>query len=247
MLTFALNREKITSLPGGKDLIVDGLFLNQPIKSFYNYKYLGIWQESERDEAAKYNCVPGDIKLQTDGSFDASGKHAYSATTDRFVLGSAVPDWIAGLQNSFQFYGFDLNFFIMARWGQMIQNDLITRYNPLLNTANSPSGVDYWTPENPTPITKAWYHSSTSGYIGFGSLRFVDGSFVKIKNATLGYTLPSKWMNKAKIEKLRFYATAHNPFIYVHSPYMKDQDPERGGSDNFPLTRQFVFGMNLTF
>jgi hypothetical protein len=70
---------------------------------------------------------------------------------------------------------------------------------------------------------------------------------VKIKNATLGYTLPSKWMSKAKIEKLRIYATAHNPFIYVHSPYMKAQDPERGGSDNFPLTRQFVFGMNLTF
>ncbi|MFA4870036.1 MAG: TonB-dependent receptor [Pedobacter sp.] len=246
--TFAANKEQITSLPGGKDLVSGNYFYGQPLKTYFNYKYLGIWQENEAAEAAKYNSVPGDIKLQTDGIFNGDGKHPYGPN-DRVVLGSEVPDWTAGLQNNIKYKNFDASLMLTARWGQMISSNLITRYNPINGTtANSPDDVDYWTPENPGAyLPRPGIHSSTGGYIGFDALKFVDGSFFKIRNITLGYTLQEGILKKMSMKKLRFYATANNPFIFTKSDLLKYQDPESNGSDNFPLTKQFVLGLNVTF
>lgn len=247
-LTFSTNKEKITALPGGKDLVSSELFYGQPLSAHFNYKYLGIWQENEAAEAAKYNSVPGDIKLQTDGTFNSEGKHPYGAN-DRVILGSEVPDWAAGLQNNFKYKNFDASLMLTARWGQMISSNLITRYNPINGTtANSPDDIDYWTPENPGAyLPRPGIHSSTSQYIGFDALKFVDGSFFKIRNITLGYTLKEGILKKLSMQKLRFYATANNPFIFTKSDLLRYQDPESNGSDNFPLTKQFVLGLNVTF
>lgn len=247
-LTFATNKEKITSLPGGKDLISNNFFYGQPLSAFFNYKYLGIWQENEAAEAAKFNAVPGDIKLQTDGTFNNDGKHPYGAN-DRVILGSQVPDWTAGLQNNFRYKNFDASLMLTARWGQMISSNLITRYNPISGTtANSPDDINYWTPENPGGyLPRPGIHANTAGYIGFDALKYVDGSFFKIRNITLGYTLPESILKRVSLQKLRLYATANNPFIFTKSDLLKYQDPESNGSDNFPLTKQFVLGLNVTF
>jgi TonB-linked SusC/RagA family outer membrane protein len=245
--TFATNKEKIVSLPGNKDLISSSLFMNQPINTFFDYKYLGIWQENEAAEAAKYNSVPGDIKLATNGTFDANGKHAYGAN-DKMILGSGVPDWTGGLQNNFKYKNFDASIFITARWGQMIKSEMITRYNPTTSLTNSQDDIDYWTPENPGAyLPRPGIHPTTSGYIGFDALKYVDGSYFKIRNITLGYSLPQNLISKLSMQKVRFYGTAGNPFIFTKSKYLKYQDPESNGSDNFPLTKQFVFGLNVTF
>ena len=247
VFTFARNKEKIVSLPGEQNLISDGLFMNQPINSFFDYKYLGIWQENEAAEATKYNSRPGDIKLATDGTFKTDGTHAYGAN-DKVLLGSAVPDWTGGIQNNFKYKGFDASVLFTARWGQMLASDLITRYDPRVGTGNSPDDIDYWTPENPGAyLPRPGIHSSTSGYIGFDALKYVDGSYVKVRNITLGYSLAQHLSKKIGMQKLRFYATAGNPFIFAKSSQLKYQDPERNGSDNFPLTKQFVFGLNVTF
>lgn len=79
------------------------------------------------------------------------------------------------------------------------------------------------------------------------ALRVRDGSFIKVKNITLGYTFPVNISRKALMEKCRIYATAYNPFIYVKDKQLKGTDPETNGSDAFPTFRQFVFGVNLTF
>lgn len=246
-LTFAANKEKIVSLPGNKNLIASGLFLGQPIETFYDYKYLGIWQESEAAEAAKYNSKPGGLKLATDGTFNQAGVHAYGAN-DKQILGSAVPDWTAGLQNNFVYKNFDASIFLTARWGQMIASNLITRYDPTTGVGNSPDDSDYWTPENPGAyLPRPGLYSTTSGYVGFDALRYVDGSYIKVRNITLGYTLPQQLSKKVAMQRFRVYATANNPFIFTKSNLLKYQDPESNGSDNFPLTKQFVFGLNVTF
>jgi len=246
-LTFATNKEKIVSLPGNKDLISDGLFMNQPIVTYFDYKYLGIWQENEAGEAAKYNSQPGDIKLATNGLFNSDGKHTYGAN-DKTVLGSAVPDWTAGLQNNFKYKNFDASILVTARWGQMLRNNMITRYDPTTGVGNSPDDIDYWTPENPGAyLPRPGIHSSAAGYLGFDALKYVDGSYLKIRNITVGYTLPKSILSKFSMQKLRFYATAGNPFIFTKSDQLKYQDPEANGTDNFPLTKQFVFGLNVTF
>ncbi len=245
--TFARNKERIVSLPGNKDLISTNLFLNHPIETFYDYKYLGIWQENQADEALKYNSVPGDIRLATDGSVDEEGKHAYGIN-DKMVLGSAVPDWTGGIQNNFTYKNFDASLFLTARWGQMISSNLITRYDPTTAEGNSPDDIDYWTPENPGGyLPRPGLHSSRSGYIGFDALKYVDGSYFKIRNITLGYSLPQQIIQRIGMQKLRVYLTANNPFIFTKSEHLKYQDPEANGRDNFPLTKQFVAGLSVIF
>ncbi|MEG1587400.1 MAG: SusC/RagA family TonB-linked outer membrane protein, partial [Bacteroidales bacterium] len=255
VLTFTANKEKIEKLPDG-DLISESLFLGKPSRAFYDYKYLGIWKENEAETAALYGCVPGDIKLATNpvitkdengNEVSDNGVHKYS-DKDKMFLGAKTPDWYLGFQNNFTFYDFDASIFMMLRVGQTLKSDLITRYNPTTSTVNSPSGIDYYTPENQNAyLPRPGIHGSMSEYYGFGSLAYRDGSFLKIKNITLGYTLPKKVLNAIKMEKIRFYATAYNPLIWAFDSELKGQDPERNGSDNFPLTKEFVFGVNITF
>jgi TonB-linked SusC/RagA family outer membrane protein len=245
-ISFTHNKEKIVSLPDG-DIQSEHLFKGYPINTFYNYKYLGIWSTDEATEAALYGAQPGFVKvatneiIATDGTSDG-GKHIYSPT-DRQILGSSNPKWILGFTNTFTYKGFDLGFFSMIRWGQMIQSDLTGWYDATTSN-NQPAGSDYWTPEHQSAYFPRPGISST---LGIESLKYLDGSFVKIKNITLGYTLPQKVLKSIYMEKVRFYATAYNPIIFTKEKALKGTDPETNGSDNFPLFRTYVFGINIAF
>lgn len=255
-LTFFSNREKITGLIDGQNILkgeVESLLLGRPINSFYTFDKQGIWQTSEADEAVKYRAVsatgntfkPGDIKVR-----DLNGDFIINAENDQMYVGSAVPKWIAGVQNNFYYKGFDLGVFAMVRYGQTLDSEFLGGYNPS-GEGNGIATLDYWTPENPTndfprPLKGASLSSNT-GYTGYQALRFVDGSFFKIRTATLGYTLPADLLEKLSISKVRFYVTGTNLWIKAKSHLLKNYDPERGGAANSPLSRQLVFGVNVDF
>lgn len=250
-LTATWSKEKIKSLPDG-DLIAESLFEGYPIKSIYSWKYAGIWGTNDDAELMKtLNVEPGFIKIETVEKFDEDGNngdggiHPYS-NDDRQILGHENPNWILGLNNQFTYRDFDLNVYMMGRFGQTIQSNLLGYYNASNSIlTNQLAGVDYWTEDN----QDAYYPRPGSGSrqsTVLPSLRIADGSFVKIKNITLGYTLPRKLTQKAMIERLRVYFTAYNPWIIVNDRRLKGTDPETGGSDAFPTYKQFVFGLNLT-
>lgn len=163
--------------------------------------------------------------------------------SDQQILGSATPDWTLGLHNTFEFYNFDLSFMITMRWGQMVNGELLGYFD---NT-NIPDCYDYWTPSNPTNAYPRPHlgHSQTDAQME--SLRYTDGSFLKIKNITLGYTFPKKWIEKINMSRLRVYATITNPFIWCKSDMLKGMDPENNASDSFPLYKTIVFGINASF
>ena len=266
-LTATWSKEKIKSLPDG-DVIGSSLFEGYPIQSIYGYKYAGLWKTGDdADLMNKFGVEPGFIKIETNEGFvpakDANGNemkdengqtimesdggiHTYGEA-DRQILGHKNPNWILGLNNNFQYKDFDLSIFIMGRFGQTIQSDLLGYYTAGTSTTlNQIAGIDYWTENN----QDAYYPRPGTGdkqSTVYSSLRVVDGSFAKIKNITLGYTLPRKITQKALIERLRVYATAYNPWIIVNDSKLKGTDPETGGSDAFPTYKQFVFGVNLTF
>jgi TonB-dependent starch-binding outer membrane protein SusC len=128
--------------------------------------------------------------------------------------------------------------------------------------------VDYWTPEN----TDAKYPKP--GGIASGdnpkygtTLGYFDASYVKLRSITLGYDFKQEWMRTVGLEKLRLYATVTNPIV-LYSPYHKEtgMDPETNSyanenaavtdtyksrlltiGTNSPSTRNFLFGMNITF
>lgn len=110
-----------------------------------------------------------------------------------------------------------------------------------------PVYFNYWTPENPSNDFPVMDYLSSNSSAGFTGLTYVDGSFFKLKNITLGYTLPANALKKASIQKLRIYATITNPWVVAKSHLLKQYDPEMNGSLEYPLTRQLVGGINLTF
>lgn len=251
-LTFSTGREKLNSIDLGDnvsaaDLISENLFVGYPTRTIYGYKKIGIWQLGEETEAAKYGAKPGDIKLQTVPKIDENGVsdngvHPYSPT-DKMILGHQNPNWSLGFQNSFTYKNFDLTLFLTMRYGQTLDADILGYYN----TVTQPAFYNYWTPNNPTnDYPQPIFGSSASTNVQ-SALNFVDGSYFKVKNITLGYTLPSKIAGKAGFSRLRVYGTASNPIIVAKSHLLKEVDPETGGTDSFPLYKQIVFGINLSF
>lgn len=245
-LSVTWSKEKIEKLPDG-DLISENLFVGHSIKSIYGYKYTGIWGTNPpQDILDAYGVKPGFIQIETLEKDGDGGVHKYS-TNDRQVLGHTNPDWIVGLNNTFTYKNFDLSVFAMARYGQTINSDLLGYYTAEQSvTTNQLAGADYWTENNQGAYYPAPGTGSEQSTV-ISALRVRDGSFIKVKNITLGYTFPVNISRKALMEKCRIYATAYNTFIYVKDKQLKGTDPETNGSDAFPTFRQFVFGVNLTF
>jgi TonB-linked SusC/RagA family outer membrane protein len=243
---FGSLKEKIVDLaqrgPNGElvDDIGNGWFIGEPIRVFFDYEKVGIWQAAEKDAAtAMMGAFPGEIKLN---DLDGSGT---ITPADRKVIGNDVPKAYGGLSTNFGWKGFDLGIFFYYRLGFMINsqfsNDQATmqaRYNNIK--------VDYWTIDNPTndyPRPNKNQENITYGT----TLRYMDGGYVKLRNVTLGYTLPLSITEKLKMTKLRFYVTAQNPIIWSN---YKLFDPERAGnvtSGEMPSNQLWLGGVNLSF
>ena len=274
-ITYSKNSEEVTSLgDGSQDYVTNALtgytyHIGSAVNSYYNYKITGIWQKGQEADAAVFGALPGAIKIDIPGlvrdgegqyhktikgadgtdvttAYDAVNKYAIGLN-DYQIIGHNSPDWSLGFQNTVTYKGFDLGVYMYARFGQMINYSLLSSYSNS-GTNNFPEYFNYWTSTNPSndfpALNSARDVKQTPGYY---ALSFVDGSFVKIKNVTLGYTMPRKWCKFLNIEKLRIYGTLTNPLIIVKSHLIKDYDPEMNGSLDFPSTKQLVFGLNLTF
>lgn len=272
--TYTRNKEEIISLQDGvSNNITNGatgytLSKGHPVNSFYNYKIDGVWQLGEEQDAAVFKAKPGDLKInvpglvkESDGTYykiqedgtkkyytaDAASNYTVGAQ-DYQIIGHDSPDWTLGLQNTFTYKSFDLSVFMYMRYGQTFQYNMMARYDPS-GVRNFPTYFNYWTSENPSNDFPGINADNAKGtnYIGFSALNFVDGSYFKIKNITLGYTLPARLLKQAGIEKCRFYSTLTNPFVIAKSHLLKDYDPEMNGSIDYPLTKQLVLGVNLSF
>lgn len=272
-LTYSTNHEEITSLGDGtQDYVTNGsyaLHIGSPIHSYYNYKLTGIWQYGEEADAAVFGREPGDLKVDIPGLvhdgegqyhktlIDENGQEVTTVYTaenpytigsdDYQIIGHNSPDWSLGFQNTFVWKDFDLSVYMYARFGQMINYSMLTAYDNTGKT-NFPEYFNYWTSTNPSNDFPALNSERTLKEMqGYSAMGYVDGSFFKIKNITLGYTLPQQLCQKAGLQKLRVYGTITNPWIVAKSHLLKDYDPEMGGSLDYPLTKQLVFGLNLTF
>jgi len=268
---FSVNREKIVALqdPNLKEDIGNGWFVGKPLSVIYDGVKLGIWQIADSVQAAVYGCKPGQIRIQ-----DLNGDNVLNGL-DRKVIGNFEPKWIGGMTNKFSFKGIDLTMVVYARMGQTVvvpyfMTDGGAQGYPFFNNSRVNSLYrDYWTRSNPTnafPRPDAGSdnvkYSSTLGYL--------DGSFVKARSISLGYSIPASLLNHLKISSLRIYVTCLNPF-FIYAPFVKNGyglDPEGNGYGgvsnstlggtpvpgraitvnlNAPPTRQFQFGLNMNF
>ncbi|MDQ6470975.1 TonB-dependent receptor [Flavobacterium sp. LHD-80] len=247
---------------GYQPVVVTNTTIGNPIGLFYGYKTDGIFKDQ-----AVLNSAPlqfgqavgtgagetalGDVKyvdVNGDGKIDAA---------DKTFIGNPHPKFTYGFTNNFRYKNVDLSIFLQGSYGNDVMN-LTKRAgttNASLYDNQLVDAMDYYSStntasNNPRPIADA---SNTNLLI---SDRYVeDGSYLRIQNITLGYSLPQDVISKYKISRLRLYGSAQN--LYTFTNY-SGYDPEIGsfnqnvllsGIDNgrYPVARTFLVGLNLEF
>ena len=220
---------------------------------------------------------PGLVKYR-----DINGDNKISLDSDRTVIGHALPKFTGGFNQQFTYKGFDASVFINFSYGNDVFNanklEFATAYGLDQNQlainnkrwryidasgnlvqkqidASTHIGV---APDQLTALNAGasiWQPSLTTNGFVPSSFAVEDGSYIRINNITIGYTLPQKFTLKAKIASLRFYATANNiATITGYSGYDPDVNAKRNtaltpGVDYsaYPRGRTFIAGLNLTF
>ena len=234
------NKTKIKALNTGVMADVGNRwFVGYPISVFYDYEKIGIWQTEETAEAAKYNAQPGQIKIKDQ---DNNGR---IDDKDRVILGGSDPKWGGGLTNRFSYAGFDLSFTIYTRQGQMVNSAYHSIFDQLEAKQNNIK-IDYWTPTNPTNDHPMPINGTGMQYLS--TLRYFDGSYTTLQNATLGYKFSPQLLKAMHIGALRVYVAGQNLLLLSkHKIPGITYIPETLSNTNLPLSRTFTLGLNATF
>lgn len=265
------NQNEITSLSDGTDRNEgNAWFVGKPINVIYDYNRLGLWQEGDPYlDILEPGGNVGMIKVEYTGEYNADGTPVRAiGAADRKVI-DVNPDFQGGFNTSMSYKGFDLGIVGAFQSGGVLVSTLYGGggYLNLLNGRRGNVDVDYWTPEN----TDARYPNPAGVRSGdnlkyASTLGYFDASYVKIRTLTLGYNFTQDFIKKAGFERVRLYATLQNALI-LYSPFHKEtgSDPEPNSygdqnqavsgyqsrilvvGTNAPNTRNFVFGLNVTF
>ena len=270
---FTTNKNELVELASGATRDESNWwFVGEPINVIYDYEKIGIWQTDEEEvrKIAEPGGNAGMIKIKYNGDYDANGNptRAYSEE-DRQIM-KVDPDWEGGFNTRVAYKNWDLSLVASYRHGGTLISTIYGSqgYLNMLTGRRNNIDVDYWTEDNPTNAYPKPGGIESSNNPKYGnSLAYFSGSYLKIRTITLGYNFSGQWMKHAGISKLRLYATVQNPFV-LFSPYHSESgmDPETNsyGNENqavtsfyksnllvvgynTPSTRNFLFGMNVTF
>lgn len=227
------------------------LIRGQPINSIYGYKVTGIFQNTDEISKAPIHTLfgapkPGDFRFQdTDGDGTITNK-------DRVILGNRQPKWLYGFNAKFSLKSFDLS--ILFQGIGTTNTYQARQVGPFAFAGIRDFWKDRWTPDNPsTSMPRIWI--DRSGYNG-ASIETLPSSFwvqnlayLRLKNIQIGYSIPSKFLIKSKIQQCRFYLNAQNLFTFTK---YKDFDPERLTTQQYvtnslPQLRIVTAGASITF
>lgn len=230
--------------------------VGQPIGSFYLYKMDGIFQNEAEILTSAYqgkNIKPGDVKyvdINNDNVIDAK---------DRDFAGSAIPVINAGLNLSGNYKGFDLSAFFQGAFGQKLFSQVnydIEGYYRGFNVTER-YYLEHWTGEGTSNTQPRASWAAKSNNVRASTRFLEDGSYVRLKNIQLGYTLPNT--RKFRLQSVRLYVAATNLLTFTGYTGF---DPEMTVSTNsasqgdlangidwgtYPVAKNYTFGLNISF
>ena len=274
----AFNKNEVLELSEGQNTLLTAAAFDQnynsqssyiaqvglPMGMMYGYIYEGTYKYDDFNQSGNsYTLKPGVPYFSTESNTqpgmpkykDLNGDGIIDPN-DRTIIGRGLPIHTGGFTNTFTYKGFDLSVFFQWSYG----NDIMNANRLFFESSNNRSRelnqyasyANRWTPENPNSDIPAATNSSSNRVI---SSRIVeDGSFLRLKTVTLGYTFPTKLIQKAKLSSARVYLAAQNLWTWTgYSGY----DPEVSvrnsaltpGLDfsSYPRAYSVSFGVNLGF
>ncbi|UYZ63264.1 SusC/RagA family TonB-linked outer membrane protein [Hymenobacter weizhouensis] len=275
-LTF--NRNEVLRLAGPPQGagFASWLEVGQPLGAFRGYRVEKIFQTQEEIDAldraaqaqygatARYQSAatrPGDIKFRDINGRDANGNltgqpDGLITGDDQEILGSGQPDFFGGVNNTLRYKGFDLTVFVQYQYGNEVYNN--TRaFSEGMNGVfgQSATVLNRWTPNNTnTDIPRAVLGDPNNNRRV--SDRFIeDGSYVRLRNVRLGYSLPRALASRARLNNVSLYVQAQNLLTFTdYSGFDPEVNTFSGsnislGTDflTFPQARSYTVGVNFGF
>jgi len=261
-LNVSFNKNKVVSLYQNTPMFIgSGIGLNgtlatntvgYPINSFYGYVMQGIFQtQKEVDNAAvqvpgadPYNRTSaGDVRfrdLNNDGVINDG---------DRTILGDPNPQFIYAITNNFSYTGFDLSIFLQGVQGNDIFNANNVFQESMAVAQNQTERVlGRWEGEGTSNTMPRAIFNDPNNNSRISSRFIEDGSYMRIKNITLGYTLPGTLIHRYKVQQIRIYASAQNLATFTKYSGFDPEVPSNGVDFNvYPVTRVLSLGLNITF
>jgi TonB-linked SusC/RagA family outer membrane protein len=269
-LAFGYNRNKVTDLAGATESLRGTTIIGvsdwtevkegKPIGAFYGYQTNGIVQLGEDLSSIPYfadgvGITYGDRKYvnhdDSDNILDSK---------DKIELGNANPDFTYGWNNTFSYDfgskggGLSLNIYLQGVYGNEIANFNLFSLESFDGTKNNSTvALNRWTKDNPS---NKYPRANAKTYPNrFSSHQVEDGSYLRIKDITLAYDLPSAWLDKVSFSKIQFYISAKN--LYTFTDYSGfDPEVSRFGTNNlsmgadygsYPMPRLFMIGLRANF
>lgn len=228
----------IISLANGKeDDINNNWFIGESQGVIYGYASNGIWQEGDQEEIAKFNTNGHNFSPGLSRPVDQNGDYRIDANNDRVIIGNTIPKYILGLTNSFSYRGLELSVFMYGRMGYLYDTggeSQTGRFNQ--------RSINYYTEVNTDSDYQKPIYTAGTGDPYSLTLGYKDGSFLKIRNISLGYNLPEKISKSLGLSSSRVYAQALNPGMVFNKIDWIDMDLRSSA-----WNRGFTFGMNLEF
>ncbi|PRY27830.1 TonB-linked SusC/RagA family outer membrane protein [Spirosoma oryzae] len=252
ILIYSNNKNKILSLGEGVNQIIPDISspsiakVGYPLGSFIVYQTDGIIQSSDQALTPQANNKPGGQKYK-----DINGDGVITQAGDRIVIANQ-PGFTFGVTNTFNYKGFDLSIFVQGSVGGKLYN--ANRANLELGTGYTNASSDLlnrWTPANTNTDVKAAYQDPAITI----SDRFIeDATYYRLKNVSLGYTLPKSLLSRAKLSTLRVYVSAQNAATWTN---YTGYDPEvslngqsliNKGVDSgvYPNNKSYQVGLSLS-
>lgn len=251
-------KNKVVDLGYGQTVYYTSLAkseIGQPLGMWYLYKMNGIFQSEE--EVQKYinskgkviqpNALPGDI------IYDDYNDDGIISSEDRQLVGSPWPDFEVGLNLGASYKGFDLTINGYGRFGQEVWNGSAAAAGDFANNQNNFNGMMPWTQEHPVNDRPRIVYGDTRNSRGDQNRWLEDGSFFRLSDITLGYTVPASLCGKVGLDKIHTSVTFQNLITITKYSGLDPEFADSGiftmGADNcsFPNPRAVQFALSFTF
>ncbi|MBN2486245.1 MAG: TonB-dependent receptor [Bacteroidales bacterium] len=262
-LTFSKNKNEITKMSGSNKIAY--LAGGTAVDGIANPDRITVIREGY--EAGAFFLVPTDGVLNTEEELEEYRKLVPTARigdlkyvntngdeiiddNDRIYYGSGAPEFVIGLNFGCDYRGFDLSMQWYGSYGNKVVNSSKT-YSYMYETHKDL--VYQWSPNNPDSEIPAFRGFTHENYRGYSDYWIEDGSFIRLRNISLGYTLPKAFASKIKAGKLRVYLTAQNPITITKytgfDPEVGNDGLQSRGIDkgNYPIGSQYRIGVQINF
>ncbi|MGB3065823.1 SusC/RagA family TonB-linked outer membrane protein [Sphingobacterium thalpophilum] len=230
---FSLNRDKIVELRGdGIDDVANNWFIGKPLRVFYDYKMIGVWQNGETIPVE--GAAPGAAKL-----YDRDGNNKIEPS-DRVVIGSKNPRYTASLANRLSYKNFYASALVTGVFGVWRDDHMANLGSWTFGITNYVHGANYWTPENPhaTIVSPGYLNPLGHGY-------YKKVNYVQVKNITFGYKLPHNIAKKVGVSGIDINASVNNLNTFSNIREVLNYDNTWMAS--YPTARSYMFGLNVNF